>query len=390
MNSDASRTSYQGVIATGFALAVLSSFGQTFFVAISVSDVQREFAISHGGFGFIFSVATLASGILVIWLGAALDRVPARAFAVLSILGLAGAALLFAVAEGLLLLAAAVFGLRLFGQSMLSHAAVTSAARLPTEIRGRAIGMVTMGFAAGAALFPLIAIPVSAVVGWRTMWSMISVLLLACGALLLTRRREPPTLRASGERGGVAPALGLTRRDILRDARFLKMAPALLGPSAIGTGYLFHQMFLAHEHGWSSELLATAVSLSALASAASSLALGWLVDRLGAIRLSWLVQWPLAIGSIGLAHIGGPWAALTFFILLGMTSGANGVVLTAMLAEIYGVAQLGMIRSLAAAFMVIGSALSPGLMGLAFDHGIGLAPVGLVCAAFLAVASWSF
>src|SRR3990170_2486731 len=63
------------VIGLGFSLTFLSSFGQTFFISLSGPDIRAAFGLTHGSFGLIYSVATLASGLLMIWVGSVIDRV---------------------------------------------------------------------------------------------------------------------------------------------------------------------------------------------------------------------------------------------------------------------------------------------------------------------------
>ena len=74
----------------GFLLAFFSSFGQTYFVALFGGDIRETFGLSHGDFGFVYSVATLAAGLCLIWLGRQLDDVDLRVFSVLICTALIG------------------------------------------------------------------------------------------------------------------------------------------------------------------------------------------------------------------------------------------------------------------------------------------------------------
>lgn len=373
-------------IVVGFSLAIISSFGQTYFIALSVPGVQAAFGLSHGSFGWIFSVATLASGLMMIWIGGTFDRIPADRFAVFSLVGLGLAALTLSLAGNLLFLVLAVFGLRLFGQGTLSHAAITGVARLPIEIRGRAIGITTVGFAVGAMTFPLVGVPVIAGIGWIGLWQSSAVLIFCLAAIVYANGRNKDHKPADKFVAQASSPL-LVRMDILHDRRFLWIIPLMLGPSAIGTGYYFHQLFIADEKAWSLEILAGGLSLAAFATAIGSFLTGILVDRIGAIRISRFHQLPLAAGAISLGILDGWTGAFVFFALLGITSGANSVIVTAVLAEIYGTLQIGMIRGLASAIMVVGSALTPGLFGFMMDGRIALLDLGLFCAAYLVFAS---
>ncbi len=76
-----------------------------------------------------------------------------------------------------------------------------------------------------------------------------------------------------------------------------------------------------------------------------------------------------------------------FFALLALSAAANGVVVPAVLAEIYGTAKIGTIRALAGAIMVVGSATTPILFGLLFDAGVRPSQIGVACAIYVAAAS---
>ena len=59
--------------------AFFSSFGQTFFVALFGGQWRAEFDLSHGDFGALYSLGTLASGLVLIWLGRKIDRIDRNA-----------------------------------------------------------------------------------------------------------------------------------------------------------------------------------------------------------------------------------------------------------------------------------------------------------------------
>ena len=55
-------------IAGGFLLTFFSSFGQTFFISASVAEWQAQFGLSHGEFGRLYMLATLAADLLIAWM----------------------------------------------------------------------------------------------------------------------------------------------------------------------------------------------------------------------------------------------------------------------------------------------------------------------------------
>ena len=378
------------IIGLGFALTFLSSFGQTFFISLSGPDIREAFGLTHGSFGLIYSMATLASGLLMIWIGGAIDRVDVGLYATAALLGLAAAALILSFAPNLLILGLSFFFLRLFGQGMTSHAGVMTTARLPEGIRGRAVGVATLGFSAGEALLPGIAVALIGALGWGGTWRVAALVLAASLAIgwmtgLLGKSRssggsDEARIHAASERG---PSwLGL-----LQDWRFLALVPTMMGYPAIMTAYLFHLRFIAETKGWALELLATGITVFALVSVAVTVTAGALIDRLGAIRISHFYLVGMTLASVVLVTVSGAFTPLIFFALIGLTTGCTNVVIASTLAELYGTRHLGKIRALAGAIMVIASAIGPVGAGVLFDIGIGVDAVALGFAAYMIAAA---
>ncbi|MCA1792220.1 MAG: MFS transporter, partial [Thioalkalivibrio sp.] len=55
----------QPLLAYGISFALLSSLGQTFLISLFVPSFAVEFSLSDGGFGALYSAATLASAALL-------------------------------------------------------------------------------------------------------------------------------------------------------------------------------------------------------------------------------------------------------------------------------------------------------------------------------------
>jgi predicted MFS family arabinose efflux permease len=385
-------------ISFGFLLALLSSFGQTFFIALSVPGIQRDFGLSHGAVGMLFSIATLTSGLAMIYVGAALDRVSVRFYALFSLCGLAVSALAMSFVAGILGLTFVLLALRLFGQGMLSHAAVTSVARLPQAVRGRSLGFATLGFQVGAGLIPAAGIALITLLGWEMAWRVVAGVLALALLIMFALRPREPALPVRDDRDQAAGRLPSRqpprqrRRDVLRDTRFWILFPAMLAAPAISTGYFFHQRYIAEIRGWGVELLGAGMTAFAIASVIGAMAAGFLADRIGSVRVSRFFLLPLALSGLLLIGAGGSGAAgtltaLAFFAMVGLTGGASQVTVTGALADLYGTAQIGMIRAMAAAIMVVASALTPGLFGIAVDMGISFGMIGLAGAAYCFAAS---
>ena len=383
-------------LAFGFLMAFFSSFGQTFFIALFSAELRADFGLSHGGFGSVYSLATLTSAALMVWVGRLIDKVDLRLYAALVCAGIALACLVMAAAptSSLIFLFLAIFLLRFTGQGLMSHVSATSMARYFEAARGRATAIAAFGITAGEILLPSVTVALLAVIGWRSAWGLYGGLL-ALGlvplmlwllrghgarhaALLerLTETHEAATLRRHW-----------TRSEVLRDPFFYLVLPLILAQSFIVTGLFFHQVHLVESKGWTMALFAATYVPYGVCTLLALLGVGLLVDRFGALRLLPLVKLPLCVGLLVLASLDARWSAFLYMILAGLTSGSFGVFLGAFWAEIYGLRHLGAIRALAAALMVLGSAGSPVIMGWMIDAGISMERIALVLAAYLALAT---
>jgi MFS family permease len=383
-------------LAFGFAVAFFSSFGQTFFISLFGDEIRGAFALTHGAFGLCYSLATLASGLTIIWLGRKIDVADLRVFTIAVCAGLVLACFGMAFARVVTVLAIVLFLLRLTGQGLLSHTAMTSMARYFDDERGKAMSVAGLGFPAGEAVLPILAVTAIASLGWRQTWLTIGVcLLIAIVPLVLwllrghdarhrahleqvTHAANPATAAA----GQPATRRQWTRGEVLRDARFYLLLPAVVAPGFIVTGLFFHQVHLVETKGWTMTMFAGCFAAFAGAQLPAGLLAGPLVDRVGATRLLPVFLLPLIASLTVLATGRHQIVAPVFMALAGVTSGLGGTIVGSMWAEVYGVRHLGAIRAMVTAILVFGTAGSPVMMGWLIDGGTTMETIAWLCAAY--------
>jgi MFS family permease len=380
-------------LAFGFFTAFASSFGQTFFIALSSADIRAEFDLSHGDFGLIYSCATISSAGLLIWAGRKIDDIDLRPYTCIACIGLSLACLGMASVGSALWLIPVIFGLRFTGQGLLTHVSAVSMARYFDSHRGKALSVAAMGYPAGEALFPTVAVALIATLGWRHMWLGLGIVLLVVLVPFMlwllkghSERHKQLDIRARSRTGNVK-ITGSTRAQVLKDGRFYVLLPSFLALSFIGTGFFFHQVHLTQSKGWSLPLFVSFFVVYAIAQTFSALLSGWLVDRFEARRLMQFYLLPAALGLAFIAVFDAPWCGAVFMAFMGLSSGAISVIHGAIWAEIYGIAHLGAIKALGAALMVLSTALSPPVMGVALDAGVSMEEIALACIAFILFAA---
>ena len=361
-------------LAAGFLLTLLSGFGQTYFISIFAGEIRSEFGLSHGEWGGIYTLGTGASAVVMVWAGSLTDkfRIRTMAMAIMPLLMLACLAMagIFAV----WMLPVVIFALRFTGQGMMSHLSVVAMSRWFIAARGRALSVSGLGYSVGEAFLPILFVSLLVIYDWRVLWigaAVVAILGLPALLALLKTERTPQSFAESDQSLGMQ-SRHWSRGDAIRHPLFWMMFPALLGPSAFGTAFFFHQVHFADLKSLSHLELVALFPIYTGGAIVMMVFSGWLLDRFGTPKLIPWYQVPLGVGFVIFGVTGSLVGVIVGILFFAATSGANATLPNAFWAEFYGTKHLGSIKALATAIMVLGSAIGPGLTGMLIDFGIGL------------------
>lgn len=373
----------------GALLSFTSSYGQTFFISVFAGEIRADFGLTDGQWGGIYTLGTTISALVMIWSGALTDVFRTRHLALIVMPGLALACIGMFAVQHVALLVVVIFALRIMGQGMMHQLAVVSMARWFVGKRGTALSIASMGVALGQAILPLIFVALMGWIDWRLLWLVAAGLVLAVIPVilrLLRLERTPQSIAQDSEVTGMA-GRHWTRGEVLRTPLFWLLVPALLGPPAWGTALFFQQVHLTEVKGWALGEFVALLPLFTLVLVLTNFASGLAVDRFGAGRVVSLQMIPCAAGFLVLAMAPTiAWAALGMALYAtgqGMAQTAVG----AFWAEYFGTRFLGAIKAAAAAIMVFGSAIGPGVTGYLIDWGIDFPAQMFGISAYFAVAA---
>lgn len=373
----------------GLLTAFSSSVGQTFFIALSVPYVLADLSLGEGRFGLVYAGATLVSGLSLPMLGRLLDRVPLVRYTTMTLVALTLAAALMAWATHLAVLALALVGLRLAGQGLLGHISQSTMAREFEAHRGKALGVAGLGYPLGEAVLPGLFLLAVGMLGWRYAWALVAVVLAAVVIPAAWWMAAPTSGRQAAGRT-VAPAeRQLTFADLMADPLFRRVLPAVLVTPLLLTALFLYQALLGQTRGWSAAWLATAFTGYAVARAVASLAVGPVIDRYTARILVPLHLLPMLAALVALSVSDSPWVAPVYLALVGVTAGASSSVLSALWAEVYGPSQVAAVRSVTAGLTVVSTAVSPAMLGLLLERGVGFQSIQLGGLVLSGLAAWS-
>ena len=354
----------------GFCTVFWGNLGQSFFLSWFGGSIQHSLLLSAADYGLIYALATLASGFMVLWLGALVDRCSLAVFSLAVALALMVACVAMALAQSWWSLALGFFLLRLSGQALMPHTAQTAMLRYFPRDRGKAISIAASGVPVGEIILPLLLVALIGWLDWRYTWWLLAasvpLFYLPLQRWLLARAKAQ-LVESVASSDAHQPTY--SRRQILAERRFLLLLPSVLANPFLLTGVFIQQPFLLREQGWSAAWLAAAfVAYGVVHWVAGMMAGSW-VDRFNAQRLMPWILVPQALAMLSLVLFNGAWLAWFFMALMGCAIGVAGPITGALWAELYGTRQIGMVRSLVTSLMVFSTAAAPWLFGLVIDAG---------------------
>lgn len=373
----------------GFMLTFTSSYGQTYFISIFAGEIKGDFSLSDGEWGGIYTIGTSMSAIAMLWAGALTDRYRVRVLALGVMIALALACLAMSVTTHWMLLVLVIFALRISGQGMMSQLGSVAMLRWFEKTRGKALSLSSMGFAAGQAILPVVFVALFASFHWRSLWVLAAGLVILTIPLILFLLRAERTPQSMAQEAQIAGMFGRhwTRGEMLRSGLFFLMVPMVLGPSAWGTALFFQQVHLSEVKGWSLVSFVALMPLYTLSTVITTFASGWAIDRFGVSRIVPLQMLPFAVAFIILASAETIALAGVGMVIFGMGQGMQATGASTFWAEYFGTRHLGAIKSVAAALMVFGSAIGPGITGLLIDLGVNFPQQMISIAIFYVAAS---
>ncbi len=382
-----SRPLYYGWVVTaatggiGFANAASAISILTIFVV----PISEEFGWGRTEIAGATTVGAILGAALAPVVGRLVDRFGSRIVLVVSgtVIGLA--CLYLSAMQTLIGFYLAFTALRIADQGGVKIGTSVTTGKWFERYRGRATGLVFFAETAGViALAPLTHLVISQW-GWRPAWLALAAFMFLLGVLpcaLWVRRqpedlglevdgdRRPPTVddRAPSKRPGmVRQEQSLTLKEAAGTRGYWMVLGSLFVGSTAISGPGLHLVPYLTEQGISAAAAVTAVSVMATSGAAGALLAGASGDRLAP---RWVI---VTLNLMGAAALGILLSADTLFdtyvfvVLLGLASTGINTLAPIMWARSYGRRSLGAIQGVGRAAQVLGFAIGPLALGIAYD-----------------------
>jgi len=375
------------IIVFGFIFTFFSSFGQSFFLGIFNSSIRNELLISHGQFGTIYALATLASSFLLIWVGKKIDDINISRFALLVILLLSFSCFFFSRISSLGILFISIFLMRFSGQGMMSHTATTTISRYFTKSRGKALSSGWFGLSTAEFILPVLMIYLLTITDWRNIWisiSIITIVFLPLISYVLVKNINFDSREATeGEEFKEENIKQWKRAEVVKDFRFYIICSNILAMPWIATGTFVYQSFILSSKNWGPYVIAKSFMAYSVLSVITLFISGFLIDKFTSRKLLIYMNIPLLMAVIVIFYFNNPISSFVFLGLIGISNGFANVLGSSTWAEIYGVKYIGSIKALTTALMVFSTAFGTALFGILIDSGFSIEQISIIAGIYI-------
>jgi MFS family permease len=359
--------------------------GQTYSVSVFIDSYIKDFGWSRSHVSAVYSLATLAAGICMFFVGRFVDKLGQRKMSVIVGIGLALASFWNSMVVNTAMLFIGFFLIRVLGQGSMSLIPNTLVPQWFITKRGKAMSLMAIGgFASSAALPPLNAWLV-ATWGWSFSWKVWGVLLLLVFvplAYFLIRNKpedigehpdgfKPEWTNDPADPNRIskpAEEVNWTVQEAVKTRAYWLLLFCVGIPSLVNTGLTFHLISIFKTNGISPGIAALVLSLMALIGFPVTLIAGPLLDR---VKVQYVLAGIFAgeiLFILVLLAADQTAIAIAFGVLWGISGGFERITLNYVWPSFFGRKSLGSIKGSAMTVTVLGSALGPLPFGLAYDY----------------------
>jgi sugar phosphate permease len=344
--------------------------GQSFGFSVFIDSFIADTGLSRTEISALYTVGTGLSAVMVMLVGRAADRIGPRWMLLGAGIAMGIACFGMAFASGPIAFFLAFAALRALGQGSLPVNGTLLVAQWFARYRGRAMAIMGLGGSASTALLPPVAQFLIETFDWRTAYMflgvMVWVLVIPLALFVARNRPEEMGLLPDGEVRASRDPVTVTRDQpdaaepgALRSKFFWVMTLSISVPSLVSTAFIFHQISILTEFGLTATVAAGIFVPFSLASAASGLLGGYLVDRFNPKRVFTANLGLLILVALILVNVSGPGMALLFAVVHGLFQGIQMVVWSTTWAYYYGRQGLGRIQGTASMVNIVASAVGP-------------------------------
>jgi len=372
----------------GFMIIFFGSYGQTFFIALFNDDIKNYYSLTDGQFGLIYALSTTLSSLLLINVAKLIDFIDLRIYSIIITTGLIITCIsIYILPFNIFYLVIIILSLRFFGQGAMTHAGITSLTRYFGKDRGKAISFGNLGGMLGVMFLPIIVVYFKNFFSFREIWlfsSLSLIIFLPILYITLNNQKQRQKKFKESIQGSFKKWKTI---DVIKNKKFLTYLPITTFFSFIGTGLMFHQIFIFSQKGWTIDMLGVGFIFLGGFSILGLIIGGPLIDMLNPQKAILYLLLPIFLAILILLAFDSFIFLLIYMSLYGFNLGISSPFTGSLWAEIFGLESLGTVKALFHALVVFASALSPVVFGYVIDWGYGLGMISLISLVMIILAT---
>ena len=269
----------------------------------------------------------------------------------------------------------------------MTHAGITSLTRYFGKDRGKAISFGNLGGMLGVMFLPIIVVYFKNFFSFREIWlfsSISLVIFLPILYIILNNQKQRQKKFKESIQGSFKKWKTI---DVIKNKKFLTYLPITTFFSFIGTGLMFHQIFIFSQKGWTIDMLGVGFIFLGGFSILGLIIGGPLIDMLNPQKAILYLLLPIFLAILILLAFDSFIFLLIYMSLYGFNLGISSPFTGSLWAEIFGLESLGTVKALFHALVVFASALSPVVFGYVIDWGYGLGMISLISLVMIILAT---
>jgi MFS family permease len=363
---------------------LMSIPGQTMGMAVFTDPFIEVTGLSRTELSMAYLIGTVASSLFLTKAGQWYDRYGGRLMITIASFSLAIMVTFISFVDvmtaflgggAFVVMLVGYFGVRFFGQGVLTSCSRNVLVLWFVKRRGLVSGFRSVFVSFGFSIAPLLLAYLIVMFEWRgALWFM-AIVVVAYGLFAFVFVRDNPEsvgLVADGGEPGSANALELeveskSLDQARRDPVFWIYSASLGFHGLIGTALTFHVVSIFEEAGRSREEAFSYFLPAAVFSTSTNLLASWLVDRHTLKPFLIVMLTVITAGTYGLLNLSEPWGFWLLAAGYGCGGGLWGVISNLAYIRFFGPLNLGAISGLNTSLTVFASAIGPAAFSLGLD-----------------------
>lgn len=366
------------VMLSGLTL-FMSSPGQTYGISVFVKAYQETFSYSSTLISTAYSIATTLSGVMLIFLGKAIDKYSNRRMLIIVGVLLGLTAFYNSFVSNIVMIFFGFFMLRYFGQGSMTLIPSTLIPHWFVKKRALAMSLAGIGGLIATFIIPSVNVMLIQTYGFQMAWRLWSVVLLfgfvPLVVVFAANKPEDFNIPMENDVEGVFKHLSdldvkqsHTLKEAMQTKSFWFAGFIAMIPSMFTTGLTFHFFQLMALKSISEGEAAFVIGFVAFPAFVIPLLARSVIDRYEVKYILRVTTLMILVSIVFLQmFVFNVFTALVFMLFYGFSIALQNTTTNVLWPNYFGRTHLGSIRSAATVFMVIGSALGPLPFALSFD-----------------------